>query len=180
MTYGTITKTVATNQFGTGSVHGPVPPNGESDQRQADDSIVAAPPTPKAPNRAGETAAPGMPGAPPFAGVSVARRTAKVDRRERARVRLRCPAGTNGSCRGRLTLTVTHGRTTLGRADFDIAAAKELTVKVKLSRAARSQLRRHRRLAARARATAHDAAGASMTTSARLTLIARRRPARRV
>jgi hypothetical protein len=50
MTYGTITKKIATNSSGTGVVHGPVPPNGESDQRQSDRSVIAALPTPKAPN----------------------------------------------------------------------------------------------------------------------------------
>jgi hypothetical protein len=50
LTWGKITKPVPINMFGTGSANGPVPPNGESDQRQPDNSIVVACPTPKAPN----------------------------------------------------------------------------------------------------------------------------------
>ena len=63
MSYGTITHPVQTNSEGTGSVHGPVPPNGESDQRQPDRSVVAAPPTPKARNR-GAPPPPSTPGPP--------------------------------------------------------------------------------------------------------------------
>ena len=51
MTYGTITKPIQTSSMGTGSVHGPVPPNGQSDQRQPDGSVIAAAPTPKAKKR---------------------------------------------------------------------------------------------------------------------------------
>src|SRR3954470_1495656 len=58
LTWGAITKRVPTNSMGTGSANGPVPPDGASDQRQGDDSMVAAVPTPKAPNRA---TAPGRP-----------------------------------------------------------------------------------------------------------------------
>src|SRR3954453_8426298 len=101
LTWGAITKPVATNSMGTGSASGPVPPNGASDQRQADDSVVAATPTPRAPNR---STAPGSPAiATPFAGIGVVSRTAKV-KRGRVAVRLRCPVGTNGSCRGTVTL----------------------------------------------------------------------------
>src|SRR3954452_13649809 len=52
LTWGTITKQIAINSQGTGTVHGPVPPNGESDQRLQNGSVVAAPPTPKSPNKA--------------------------------------------------------------------------------------------------------------------------------
>jgi hypothetical protein len=51
MQYGAITKPVPTNSTGTRSVHGQVPPNGESDQRQPDGKVIAALPTPKARNR---------------------------------------------------------------------------------------------------------------------------------
>ena len=173
LTWGAITKPVPTNSMGTGSANGPVPPNGASDQRQADDSVVAATPTPKAPNHA---ATPGTPGlATPFSGLTIASRTAKVSRSGRVAVRLRCPAGTNGSCKGRLTLRALRGHATFGRAGFDIAASKSKTVRVKLSRAARRRLRRHRRLKVGARVTAHDAAGTQRATSVRLTLIASRR-----
>jgi hypothetical protein len=171
LTWGSITRPVPTNSMGTGSANGPVPPNGESDQRQADDSIVAASPTPKAPNTA---KAPGgsSPTPPPaFAGIRFSARTAKVDRSGRALVRLRCPGGTNGSCRGRLFLSATHGRVTFGRATFNIASSKTVTVKVKLSRAALGRLSRAGRLSVRARAQARDAAATSTSTSSRLTLV---------
>src|SRR3954454_128656 len=70
LTWGAITKRVPTNSMGTGSANGPAPPDGASDQRQADDSVVAAVPTPKAPNRA---TVPGRPAlATPFAGIGIA------------------------------------------------------------------------------------------------------------
>jgi hypothetical protein len=168
LTWGTVTKAVATNSMGTGSANGPVPPAGESDQRQADGTVVAAAPTPKAANRAG---APAGAGAPAFAGVVFAAHRAKVDRHGRAGVRLRCPAGTDGSCRGRLTLTATTGAVTLGHASYTIDAASGATVRVKLTAAARQRLRHHHQLACRGRAVARDAAGTSKTTGARITLV---------
>ncbi|HEY3021214.1 MAG TPA: hypothetical protein VGJ32_13540 [Solirubrobacteraceae bacterium] len=177
LTWGTITKPVPTNPNGTGSANGPTPPNGQSDQRQADDSIVAAEPTAKAPNRSAPAAAPGgaTTTAPAFAGASVAGSTAKVDRRGRALVRVRCPAATTGSCRGRLTLSSTRGSQRFGAAGFQVAAGKGVGVRVKLTRAALRRLRRHGRLPARARLTARDAAGATQTTVAKVTLLAPRR-----
>src|SRR3954454_5862595 len=88
ITWGAITKAVATNSMGSGSASGPVPPAGASDQRQADDSVVAAIPTPKAPNRSTAAGNPAI--TTPFAGISVVSRTAKV-KRGRVAIRLRCP-----------------------------------------------------------------------------------------
>jgi hypothetical protein len=175
LTWGAISKPVPTNSMGTGSANGPVPPNGASDQRQGDDSVVAATPTPKARNHA---ASPGTPGlATPFAGLTIASRTAKVSRSGRVAIRLRCPAGTNGSCKGRLALRALRGRASFGRASFNIAASKSAAVRVKLSRSARRLLRRHRRLRVRARVAARDAAGTSRTSTRRLTLVAPRKRA---
>src|SRR4051812_29344328 len=130
LTWGAITKPVATNSMGSGSVSGPVPPNGASDQRQGDDSVVAAVPTPKAPNR---STAPGNPAiATPFAGIRVVSRTAKVKRR-RVAIRLRCPVGSNGSCRGKITLRARRGRAVFGSARFAIAASKSKPVRIRLS-----------------------------------------------
>jgi hypothetical protein len=168
LTWGAITKPVATNSMGTGSASGPVPPNGASDQRQADDSVVAAVPTPKAPNR---STAPGKPAiATPFAGISLVSRTAKA-KRGRVAIRLRCPVGTNGSCRGKLTLRARRGRAVFGRARFNIAASKSKRVRVKLSRAALRRLARHSRLGAGVRVDARDAAGTPRTSRGRLTII---------
>ncbi|MFL5895446.1 MAG: hypothetical protein ACJ76Z_10065 [Thermoleophilaceae bacterium] len=168
MTWGPITKAVATNSNGTGSAQGPLPPPGQSDQRQADDSVVAASPTPKAANRSGVTGAP----APAFAGVSFAARTVTVDSRGRALVRLTCPAGAKDACSGRLTLTA-HART-LARASFAITAGKTVTVRAMLSRRARAQLARDHRLRATGTAVARDGSDASKTTKARLRLVRKR------
>jgi hypothetical protein len=168
LTWGSITKPVPTNATGSGSVSGPVPPNGASDQRQPNDSVVAAIPTPKAPNR---STAPGNPAlATPFAGIGVASRTAKV-KRGRAAIRLRCPVGTNGSCRGKLTLRPRRGRAVFGSARFTIAASKSKVVRVKLSRTARRRLARHRRLGASVRVDARDAAGTPRTSRGRVTIV---------
>jgi hypothetical protein len=172
LTWGSITKPVPTNSMGTGSANGPVPPNGQSDQRQANDTIVAASPTPKAQNTSKAPGGPNPTPPPPFAGIRFSTRTSKVDRSGRALIRLRCPAGTNGSCRGRLTLSATRGHVTFGRVNFNIASSKTATIKVKLSRTARRRLSRGGRLSVRARAQARDAAATSTSTSSRLTLLA--------
>lgn len=167
LTWGRLTKAVPTNQnSGTGSTNGAAPPPGQSAQRQPDDTIQSAPPTPKAANRAG-TAAPSP--TRRFAGMRVAASRVKVDRTGRARVPLRCPAATNGPCKGRLTLR--DRGTTIGRASFTLRRGRTRTVKVKLSRAARRKLARGGRLRARARVAAEDAIGQSRTTSRRVTLI---------
>jgi hypothetical protein len=175
LTWGAVTKPVPTNSQGTGSANGPVPPNGQSDQRQSDDSILAASPTPKAPNRSSSAGGgpTGTTGSPAFRGVKIASRRVTVDSAGRARLRLRCPSGTNGFCRGRVTLAARRGRTKFGHASFKIASSKTKTVRVKLSRAARRLLRRHGRLRVRARGSVKDAAGKSKPLSSRLTLVAR-------
>jgi hypothetical protein len=150
LTWGAIAMPVPTNTQGFGSVNGPVAPGGQSDQLRADGSIVAA---------------------RPFAGVRPTVRIAKVDRRGRARIGLRCPASTAGSCQGRLTLIPARGGARLGAAGFAIAAAGTSAVQVRLSGAALRQLRRRGRLAARALSVGHDAAGTSETTTSALTLV---------
>ncbi len=174
LTWGTITKPVPTNSMGTGSANGPVPAGGQSDQRQSNDTVIAAAPTPKAANRT--AAAPGPPTtAPPaaFDGLGFTSHTARVDAHGRAAVRVSCPAGTDGSCTGRLTLTRSSGGQAIGRSSFTVASGKSATIRVNLSAAARRRLRHGGKLSARARAVSHDAAGTAKTTSARLSLVAR-------
>jgi hypothetical protein len=168
MTWGTITKPVPTSSQGTGAVHGPVPANGQSDQRLTDNSVVAAPPTPKAHNKA--AAGGGGGGMTAFAGVSFPKSSAKVDSHGRAHVAVRCPAG-SGGCSGKLVLSARaapHKR--LGSASFSIAAGATKQVSVKLSAAARKQLKAHGKLKATAAATATDAAGARKRTSTGIVL----------
>jgi hypothetical protein len=177
LTWGTITKAVPTNSMGTGSVHGPTPPNGESDQRQPDRTVVAATPTPKARNTSTASGGSGgmgtggnTPGA--FAGVGFGARTASVNRRGSARVALTCPAG-SGGCSGKLTLSAAK-RMQLGSARFRIAAGSTRNVTVKLTKSARKLLARKRKLRARAVVAASNAAGVQRTSSGVVQLVASR------
>jgi len=106
ITYGTITKPVATNSFGTGSVHGPVPPNGESDQRQPDGTVIAAAPTPRAPNRSATTTPPppkkvGKPIESQLSVTGVAQRKAKL--------RFTVLAGSNAPALATIRLSLPRG-----------------------------------------------------------------------
>jgi hypothetical protein len=169
LTWGTVTKPVPTNSMGTGSVNGPVPPGGKSDQRLPDRSVVAASPTPKAANKA--DANPGG-NPPPFAGVGFGKRKVKVDRAGRARVPLKCPAH-SGGCTGRLTLRgATGARKSLGSTKFQIGDGRRKRVVVKLSANAMKRLARAHRLDALGVARAHNAAGRSRRTTADLVLLA--------
>jgi hypothetical protein len=165
LTWGTITKAVTTNSMGTGSVHGPKPPNGQSDQRQPNHSVVAAAPTPKAPNKAG-------PAKRSFKGVGFGKKRIKVDGAGRAPVLLKCPKK-SGGCSGRLGLT-SAGRKPkgLGSATFSIAQGHDKRVLVKLNAAARKRLANAGTLKAHAVARAHDSAGHDKRTTADLVLVA--------
>jgi hypothetical protein len=167
LTWGTITKAVPTNSQGTGSVHGPAPANGQSDQRLADNSVVAAPPTPKAHNAAGVGQGGGN--KPVFTGVRFAASSASVDHRGRARVKLACPVG-NGRCSGRLTLRTVKHHSPVGRAHFSIKAGASKSIRVRLTAAARRRVSRGQTIKARAVARARDAAGDRRTTSATIVI----------
>ncbi|MEA2374074.1 MAG: hypothetical protein QOD53_537 [Thermoleophilaceae bacterium] len=179
VTWGCITHAVSTNSMGTGSAAGAVPPNGMSAQRQADDAIQIAAPTPKAPNRAGTSPAvcPGGGGAQ-FAGVKIPTQhvTAK---KGKASIAATCPAKAQGSCDGKLVLktakavTTANGKKkvlTLGKASFSIAAGAKGHALVKLSRVGRKALAKHGKLSAVATSTAHDGSGKSTVTAGKLTL----------
>jgi hypothetical protein len=183
MTYGTITMPVAMNSMGTGAGHGPVPPDGESDQRQADGSVQAAAPTPKAPNRPGSGTVPGGgpnpapgPASPPgsmspaFTGVTFNGRVARVDRRGRALLALRCPAAASGKCTGQVTLTLGSRHARVGRASFALSPGAGGAIRLRLSAAARRMLARRSRLTVRASASAADSTGHLATSTATLTL----------
>jgi hypothetical protein len=166
LTWGTITKQIPINSQGTGTVHGPVPPNGQSDQRLQDGSVVVAPPTPKARNKA-------APSGGGFAGVGLGKHTAKVDKSHSAHVRLKCPAG-SGGCSGRVTLRAL-GKTAkkLGRASFSLAAGQRMDVLVGLNSSGRKRLAaasKHK-LKVNAVTVAHDGAGQRKTTTGKVTLV---------
>jgi hypothetical protein len=181
MTWGTITKPVATNSMGTGVVHGPTPANGQSDQRQPDGSVVAADPTPKAKNRStstgggggGGTGGGGGSGSAPFVGVTFAAHSAAISH-SRASVSLRCPSG-SGGCSGKITLRAKKtGAATvkLGSASFSISAGGTKKVRVKLSKAGKRLLARKHRLKASAVVDATDAAGQAKRTTGTIKLVA--------
>jgi hypothetical protein len=165
ITYGTITTPAAMSSQGSGTAHGPVPAAGESDQRQADDSVVAAAPTPKAENAKAATPPP-TPKA--FAGVKIAAGSAKVDGKGRAGISLSCPAAASGRCSGSVSLSAAGKR--IGRASFSLAPGARRTVRVKLSAAARRRLADKHRLSARATVVASDAGKQPKTTNRKLTL----------
>jgi hypothetical protein len=176
ITYGSITQPVPTNSEGTGSAHGAAPPAGESDQRQADDSIQSATPTPKAPNHAGSSTPPGGGTPPPpggthaFTGVRFSSHTAKVDHGGHALVALSCPAGTTRKCAGHITLSAGAHHARVGGAAFSLASGRHGVIKVKLSPAEVQALARRGSLTVSASATVTDGAGHRRTTSVRLTL----------
>src|SRR5262249_45966674 len=112
-----------------------------------------------------------------FAGVTLASRTLTLSGRS-VKVTLRCPAGTNGRCAGQLTLTAHGARTALrrayavrlGRASLAIAAGRQVTIRVPVSRAGLAMLKNARRLGGDAAISASDGAGRSKTTAAALTI----------
>jgi hypothetical protein len=170
MSYGQISEPVTLSSQGTGAAHGPVPPSGQSDQRQTDDTVEAATPTPKAANHRGAAPPTGGPTTTPatFAGARVAARHATVDRRGRAHVAVSCPAGTTGACGGAIVLSVAGRR--ISRATFRVSAGARRTIAMGLPAAARRALARHRHLTARVTISSHDGAGHRRTRTSTLRL----------
>jgi hypothetical protein len=171
LTWGTVSKPVETNSMGTGSVHGDAPPNGQSAQRQEDNSVVSASPTPKAKNAAGGGGGGGGGGGTPFAGVGIGTTKARVDRSGRVSLKLSCPTG-SGGCTGRITLTTGKHHKPIGKAQFTLKDGSKATAKVKLSAAARKALARSGKVKARAVVRAKDAAGQSKQTSGKVVVLA--------
>jgi DNA-binding beta-propeller fold protein YncE len=112
--------------------------------------------------------------------VAILSKRIRLDRRGRARLRLRCPEGVNGSCRGSLTLRTAkkvelsrRKRVKLGKARFAIAPGKARKITVKLRGARRALVVRVGKLPVIARAVAADQAGKRGTSKRKLSL---RRP----
>jgi hypothetical protein len=171
ITWGCISHAVDASA-GTGSAHGAVPPNGKSAQRQPNDTIQIASPTPKKANTTGT-----KPPTCAFRGVRIKDQTVTV-RQGKAPIAVACPATAKGSCTGTLVLKTAHAINTsngkkvvkLGQSDLSIPAGKKSTVSVKLSDEGKQALASHGKLDAIARVTAHDATGKSKVTSANVTL----------
>jgi DNA-binding beta-propeller fold protein YncE len=137
---------------------------------------------------------PAGPGTPVFfAGVAAKNQTVRVDRRGLARISMRCPRGTFGSCIGTLNL-VTAGkvrvprrsgarraakRLLLGQAGFNIASGKAVKVPVQISKAGRRVLARRRVLKSKASITAHDRLMTVKKTAFSVRLKPPKRPKRR-
>jgi hypothetical protein len=168
VTWGCITKAVA-GAGSSGTAAGALPPDGSSLQRRGSGGATGVgPPTPGAANtaKAGGAACPGH-----FTGVAFRGRHATLHGR-RASIKVRCPAGTSGSCHGRLSLVYGSRRHPhrAGSAAVRIRAGKRATVHVTLSRAARAAYRADHHLRFRATLRAHDGAGHTHVSRATLHL----------
>ena len=167
---------------GTGTAMGAPPPSDQSAQRQPDDSVQIAAPTPGAknrsgsadpvcPNGAGGTGGGGGGGSTPpgnsFGGVRVSGHKLRLGRGGVLALKLACPAG-SGGCAGRITLSANlphRGRRRIARRSFSLGAGATRKLRMKLSQAARLQLARHRRLTVHVKVDAHDGAGVDKVTT---------------
>src|SRR5262245_52335272 len=112
-----------------------------------------------------------------FAGVKLIS-TALALKRGFVVVKLSCPAGTSGRCTGVSKLSARRKRTgsgaratvELGRARCSIAAGGRAKLKVRVPRGGRRLFAHKRRVRGTAASAAHDAAGLSKTTIARVTI----------
>ena len=151
--------------------------NGKSAQRQNDNSVQIAAPTPKDANHAG-TKSPACATASQFTGVRIPTQTVTV-KKGKAPVLVKCPAKAKGHCKGTLVLKTAHkvmtasGKkkiVTLGSASFTIAAGKSAKVAVPLTKAGKNLVANHKSVSAIATATAHDGSGKTKKTSGNVTL----------
>jgi plastocyanin len=103
---------------------------------------------------------PPPPAPPKFAGVKLVSRTIHVTAKRIAGVRVTCPAGTVGSCSGRLTLKAGGGSAgRLATKSLSIAAGRTATVKLRLSHAEFRKLVRRRTLRLGLALDVHDGNG---------------------
>lgn len=103
----------------------------------------------------------------PFQGVVIVDQTVTVTN-GKAKVRVECPAGTRGPCKGSLKLK--RNKKTLGEADFSIESGKHPHVSVALNDLGKQQVAAAGTLAVLVRATAKDALGASRKSTGHVTL----------
>jgi hypothetical protein len=102
--------------------------------------------------------------APPFPGVTIPSTRLRVSKNRLVRVAVGCPAAAVGSCAGTLTLA---GKT----ASFFYAPGSKHKLTLKLSKKTFKKLKKKKKLAATARAVAHDGNGSRHTTVAKVTLL---------
>jgi PKD repeat protein len=149
----------------TASVHGTVAVT-------ARPALATAPPS-EPPNRSLPTTVPlaSNASAAPLQ-VQMQVRGPRVDAAGRLTVDVKCPASAVGACRGRLVAQSPKGAT-LAKASVDARPGKTQHVRLRLSRAARSALRRHGRLRIDLAMELRDDDGASSSTASRLAVRAR-------
>jgi DNA-binding beta-propeller fold protein YncE len=127
-----------------------------------------------------------------FAGMAAHSQTVRVDRHGLARISVRCPRGTFGSCIGTLALVTKgkvrvprrHGRSPakkllVGQAGFNIQSAKAVRIPIQISSAGRKVLARRRVLKTTATINAHDRAFNVHKTAFSVALKPAKRPKRR-
>jgi hypothetical protein len=161
--------------YAAGASSGPPPPV----EPPVEDPPAEQPPVPRSPGGGG--AAAGVVPAPAAAGEVGTKALARVAAAFGARVRasrsgavalkVRCSGSTG--CRGRILLNAASR--SLGSQRFSAAAGRVLTVRVRLSRAARRALARAGRLRARVKVQTLDGSGAVVSSAARrVTIVAPR------
>lgn len=112
----------------------------------------------------------------PFTGLTILTKNAKV-KKGKVGLRLSCPAGSSGTCAGKVSLTSAKkvlvqakkkkGKKQIlqvGLRSVSIAAGRTATVKIKLTKKARKYFKAHAKLRAQAHASAKDVFGTSRTT----------------
>jgi hypothetical protein len=135
------------------------------------------------------------PRGPVFTGARLVRLTYTLDKRGRITIVISCPAGANGRCIGRLTLTTVQKfllrqsltqaarkksrRLRIGSSRFSIAAGKTGRVKVKISGKGRKLIAKRGRLAVALAMTSHDGSGVTRAASNRITIKAAQTKKRR-
>jgi hypothetical protein len=107
--------------------------------------------------------------------VTVVTATVTLSPRGVAEMRLRCPTGTAGGCKGSVNLeaftaSATRDKLAVGYTFFSIASGETGTISVRVSPAALAFIRRSGRLSVTAVIVATDASGSSRTTVKTITL----------
>jgi hypothetical protein len=150
-------------------------------------------PRPSAPTPTPTAATPAAPApgpAPPVANpvgtrLAISHRTTPL-RGRFVKVTIRCRAAVGTRCKGTLVLDPVRGGTRraaaigrYGKAKFDVAAGKNVGIKVKASSLLRTSLRKQRRVVVMATARYADHDAAPLTTERKLTVINPRKKPRR-
>lgn len=99
--------------------------------------------------------------------IAILRSKLVMNKKGVVRIKLACPTGTDGGCRGPVTLergTQTASIRVLGKRSFSVKAGGRTTLKLKLSKKSRKFVLKKRRIKATLRILARDRLGRSRTT----------------